>query len=533
MKAATVFKFRSYLTAKEEWGHATRRCRNDSFSKGSSIKGRGISLFMIPGHMAGVVVKPVHYAAETVKHVLESVACMTWKANYFGDQAKKQTKIELKDALNCSVNVVVAPVGQALKAVTAVLGVFHPGAYFEQKKETPAKNQKVIIIGAGPVGLLTAIQTKILKPELEIKLIERNVEYERDNCLNLERRSFAKIPSSDEGFNDIVKGFFRNKKKVSIQTSEIEKTLKEKAIKLGVKFERRTVGPGDIQGLEANVVVCADGAHSKSREHLLSSKVEAPLSKAELPLQHIVQMAYEVEGKRERLSNYRKYPAMKAVGYLVEESLKYDEETNKTTVSVRFFVNQADYNQLISDKEHRPNFKNPLKNIESPLLTDQLKGALHLWLNYRQERGEIQPAESIKITPIGLSIYQSPKFSFDLDNGKKATLVGDAASGVPFFRSLNKGIKESSLLAKAIAKSVEYPERESHYFNRYETEMRRIARQETRTAISKNVGLKAIDSFAKISSVVPWQINKINKAKAKELKSKKPSVKGGLLPWAP
>lgn len=520
MKARKVLKFRSYSTGKEEWEHATKRCRIGSYSRISSIKGRLICLLIMPGHAAGIVIKPIYYAAESTKHVCESFACVTWKANYFGKHAKTQAKIELKDALNSSVNVIASPVGQVLQLVKATLGVFHPGAYFRDEMEAGSKNQKTIIIGAGPVGLLTAIQTKVLRPELEVSLVERNEKYERNNRLNLKKRSFAKIPTNDEEFTAIVKSFFGKKNSVSIQTSRIEEELREKAEQLGIKLEHRKVDPTKIENLEAAVVVCADGAHSGCRQYLAEDK-------AELPLQHIVQMSYEVEGKSKKFSNYRKYPAMKAIGYLVEESVKYDETTGKTAINVRFFVNEADYNVLKGDDKNNPiNFKTPLESIESDLLTVQLKNALHLWLNYRQERGE-SSAESIKITPIGLSIYQSPKFSFDLENGRKAALVGDAASGVPFFRNLNKGVKESSLLAKTIAKSVDYPERKNYYFKRYDRKMRRIAREETRAALSKNVGIKLIDLFTRASSVMPVQTNKIKRAKAEQLKKKPPNIRAG------
>lgn len=277
------------------------------------------------------------------------------------------------------------------------------------------------------------------------------------------------------------------------------------------------VDPQEIKNLDADMVVCADGSHSRSRQHLAESE-------AQLPLQHLVQMTYEVAGKSKRLSAFRKYPAMKAVGYLVDESTTYDKTTHKTTVNVLFFVNEADYNQLISDENNRPNFRNPLDNIESELLTGQLKGAMHLWLNYRQERGE-GPAESIKITPIGLSIYQSPQFSFDLGNEKRAAVVGDAASGVPFRRSLNKGVQESSLCAKTIVKSTDYPKEKKQYFKRYDQKMRRIARRETGIALSKNLGLNIIDLFTRISGLVPWQTNKIQSARRELLKNNPPKIR--------
>lgn len=516
MKANKVLSFRSYHSAKEEMTHATRRSRIDSYNRFLSLKGRLVCILLVPSHLAGIFVKPIFYSAKTAKHVFEGIGCLTWKVKFYGDQSREQAKKELKDAFEYSFNVIASPFGQILHLSRAAIGIIHPGACFSKQRVVNSEGKKVVVIGAGPVGLLTAIQLKILKPNVRVEVIERNENYVRNNRLNLEKGSFAKIPSDGKRLKEIVKDFFGNKKKVSIETNKIEKDLHAHAIDLGINFEHRLVAPEEIAGIDASVVVCADGAHSRSRACLTENK-------AELPLQHIIQMTYEVDGKQRALSNYRKYPAMKAIGYLVEESARYNVDTNKTLMTVRFFVNELDYTQLIRDENNRPSFKNPLEDIKSDLLTDNLKDAMHLWLNYRQERTQ-EKAGSIKITPIGLSIYQSSQFSFDLEGCNKAVLVGDAASGVPFFRSLNKGIRESSLLAKTIAKSMDYPEKNDYYFKRYDKRMRRIARKETNTALSKNLGINIVYLFVKISNVVPWQVNKIKMSKVIDLKNKDPEL---------
>tara|TARA_Y100000588_G_C13904072_1_gene774174 strand:- start:174 stop:824 length:651 start_codon:yes stop_codon:yes gene_type:complete len=61
-----------------------------------------------------------------------------------------------------------------------------------------------------------------------------------------------------------------------------------------------------------------------------------------------------------------------------------------------------------------------------------------------------------KITALPLGTYSSKeRYSEEtLQNGKtrRFVLVGDASSGVPFFRSLNKGTKEAQALAETVSK---------------------------------------------------------------------------------
>ena len=55
--------------------------------------------------------------------------------------------------------------------------------------EIPRRAGKVVIVGAGPVGLWTAIQLLKREPALEVVLLERHESYARSHVLRLDHWS--------------------------------------------------------------------------------------------------------------------------------------------------------------------------------------------------------------------------------------------------------------------------------------------------------------------------------------------------------
>ncbi len=81
--------------------------------------------------------------------------------------------------------------------------------------------ESVVFVGAGPVGLWTAVQTKLLRPELDIAILEKNAVYSRSHVLKLNAKSLAGYPQ-DRRLQAIVQKF---KQTPHIKTSDIEDEL--------------------------------------------------------------------------------------------------------------------------------------------------------------------------------------------------------------------------------------------------------------------------------------------------------------------
>ena len=122
---------------------------------------------------------------------------------------------------------------------------------------------EVVCVGAGPVGLWTAVQTKILAPAAQVVLLEKYATYRRRNLLHLERTSLAGTPPYDP-LRQLTASW-----PAFVPTADIETGLVALAQSLGVRFRQLSVN--DVEQVKAEypgvrVVVGSDGAHSAIRK---------------------------------------------------------------------------------------------------------------------------------------------------------------------------------------------------------------------------------------------------------------------------
>lgn len=295
----------------------------------------------------------------------------------------------------------------------------------------------VLIVGAGPVGLFTAIETKLLNPKLHIKILERNNEYTRHHILRLEEQSLINSESYKK-YSAVrsLKGF--------VPTSEIESTLVKIATELGIDIERGAK-ISDAQKLfedypDTQTIIGADGAHSTIREQLFN---DAKI--VDKNLQYIVEIKYHAKGQTKRLPTATYGLALGQVNHLVSENVGREKDGN-TPVSLFIFVDEATYEQIrlhpnTQIKDLKPNNKR----------MELLINTIQPWLALRKEAlKESMILNSEKINGVALNVYQSECFAQEI-KGKNVYLVGDAAAAVPYFRALNAGLISAQETAKTIA----------------------------------------------------------------------------------
>lgn len=302
-------------------------------------------------------------------------------------------------------------------------------------------NFDIVFVGAGPVGLWTAIQSKIKNSDLKIVMVDKHSEYKRTQQLRIDGSSLKGIPDH-EGLKNLCSDW-KNRKFVPIQ--EIESGLKEIAKELGIQFQQLHVK--DTDNLKetfqkAKVIVGADGARSTIRESICED------NKATDSTQHyLVQVKYKVKGKKGKIGLAAGYSLQKSVAETrVDES--YSSKTEE--VALRFFVDKATYSIL---KDARLN--SPLDVDHNDMIPLSLKKKINNWIYTRQRvLGEEISEDTVKeLTSIQLDVYTAKEFAVvDKENPDLTwCLVGDAAGGVPYFRSLNKGLLEGTELAKVLS----------------------------------------------------------------------------------
>lgn len=371
----------------------------------------------------------------------------------------------------------------------------------------------IIFVGAGPVGLFTAIQIKLQDPGLNVVMFEKYVEYQRKHVLIIEPHSY-KDAHPDARFQRIISELHG-----AVRTSVIEQQLLRFAREIGIEIRYENMTSADTlltRFPETPVIVGSDGSHSMIRKQVFGDHLETYED-----LQYIVEIKYEVEGQTRQLNLLNEYlPAITQTNHFVTEHVG-KEKDGRTPVSTRIFVNKATFDAL---KELGVTFKNPLKLIDAENThTNEIKklfDSVHAWLIARKDLTEEKRIiNSEKITAINLPVYRSKRFAMDHHN-KKWFLVGDAALGVPYFRALNAGFMSGTQLAKIIAScfhppvakvksewgsfaSISQSLDEGTVIDRYNDQMSRLANDEISWAHIRNSGVNMAMSSVASSQAIP------------------------------
>lgn len=379
----------------------------------------------------------------------------------------------------------------------------------------------IIFVGAGPVGLFTAIQIKLQDPSLDVMMFEKYAEYQRKHVLIIDSDSY-KNAHPDAHFQRIISGLHG-----AVRTSVIEEQLLSFAREIGIEIQYENITSADsilARFPKTPVIVGADGSHSMIRQQIFGDRLDTYED-----LQYVVEIKYEVEGAARQLNLLNEYlPAITQTNHLVTEHVG-KEKDGRTPVSTRIFVNKATFDTL---KDLGVTFKNPLKLIDaknaSTNETKKLFDSIHAWLIAREDlTGEKRIIDSEKITIINLPVYRSESFAVEQHN-KKWFLVGDAALGVPYFRALNAGLMSGTQLAKIIYTCFHPPMakaknewssfstisqrlEEATVIDKYNYQISRIANDEISWACIRNSGVNMAMSSVASSQAIPISSSFLNR----------------------
>ncbi len=386
---------------------------------------------------------------------------------------------------------------------------------------------KILVVGAGPVGLWTAIQTKLMSPKAEIVINEKYEEYKRSHPLRLELSALKslQIPNNSEYKAQIES--MQNAilalgsphwdafsgKYINIRTNDLEANLKSVAQNIGIRIEKKEFeGIEDIPA-EIQYVIGADGARSKVRKIVCNDEEDNTERKT---MKYVVEMKYESYGVNVNHSVIQKYPTQKLLNFFTDDYVgKWNNDTGRYPVSIRFFVDKDTYDALGD-----ANFKNSKRAIDicKEQFPEKLKQDIRVWLNARKDSGaSITDVQSIKITKLPLEAYCSKSFAKIQDN-KFICIAGDAAGAVPYFRALNGGLERGAKLGQMIAQGQSMEQLESNY----NSKMSYWLKIEIIKAILKDLLINIWTFFISISSYVPWQVNKWSQKDKERLKNEDP-----------
>lgn len=349
----------------------------------------------------------------------------------------------------------------------------------------------IAIVGGGPVALWTASQIMIRNPKADVTVYEKHPFYQRTHPLVISHSSLADIPQ-DARIQEVVQGFKTSKphgliwKSSTISTKKIEEDLEALALKVGVKIHKNNPIE-DCTKLDARIVIGADGSHSHVR-----NKVFEEIGSLRKQLNRIVEVKYLAQGQTRKLPFLYK---SKNTTSIVEEHVASPNEEGNTPITLRFFVSENVYEAL-----QNATFKNPYTLEQIP---DSLMKKVQKRLSLRASAlGEIRLPNSEKVTAIPLETYSASSFVKTAD--KIYCLVGDAAFGVPFFRSLNNGFLCGTKLAGRISEGLAHPEKMVSALWYYNVYVHLLSKWEIVVANIKSLFIKIADWIIYFATL-PWQ----------------------------
>jgi 2-polyprenyl-6-methoxyphenol hydroxylase-like FAD-dependent oxidoreductase len=401
---------------------------------------------------------------------------------------------------------------------------FPPGADGQLKQVK--NNTDVLFVGGGPIGLWTAIQTKIRCGQgINVTVAEKYNEYQRaDIRLNLAKGSIAGIPSHEALCTEVEKWFGK-----PFPIKSMEEGLAKIAHEVGVKvLKGHAIDPKTTtqEFPNAKVVIGSDGARSQMRKELFGEGF-----KFNTIHQYVVQVQYVIQPKSAENDEIRDfdrkllkvkdltktYSMQKFAEHLIVQNVRPQEDgTSKVTLQI--FVDKKTHDEMAD-----ATFKNPYY-FESDLskVPDTLRNTLIKWWGARETlHGEVISAEEEKVnkmTVIALGSYCAEESIKVDENGVVFGLVGDALEAFPFFRAINNGLLLGTKLSKCISaayksekKSKNSKEFASH-FKSYSRYAGYRASVERIRAFVKNIFIGISRIWIKSSNAVPWQSIKLNDA---------------------
>lgn len=222
---------------------------------------------------------------------------------------------------------------------------------------------EIIFVGAGPIGLWTAIQIKLQRPDIDIIFKEKKEEYKRTHTLLLKPTSFDECLKDERG---IIEGIVNElKENPHIRTNELEQRLKILALQLGIRIDTR-----DIQTIESDIltdhpdaqmIIGSDGVKSPVRNQIFGAE-----NTERVTLAYAAQIKYSVTGPAVQASDiFQAYPLLKKSNYLASINVG-KLKNNKTPVTIQFVIDKATY-----DKISHATYAQPIR-----LLADSLEEQL-------------------------------------------------------------------------------------------------------------------------------------------------------------
>lgn len=361
---------------------------------------------------------------------------------------------------------------------------------------------EIVFVGAGPIGLWTAIQIKLQRPDIEIVFKEKHVEYQRTHTLLLKTKAFEDCVKDDSGVIDQI--ITQLQSNPHIRTDVLETSLLDLAKQLGINIEYQKVEDIGADVLpdypDAAMVIGSDGVRSQVRTQIFG---EDNVQKT--PLAYACQLKYFVKGDAVQENKlFETYPLLKQSNYLAFVNVGKKNEEGYTPVTVQHFIDKETYEKL----KGKATFAHPIKLFSDDIdeqLPPELLADVKTQIGFRLANGEDILVDSVKLTVNELPQQRCNQTTL-LKDGTFFGLIGDAALALSYFKGMNTGLKLATRFAKYIADHWDQIlGKEPDVFADYEEFYDTFAETALADGIKTNKSVKALESAITSSRYLPFQ----------------------------
>jgi 2-polyprenyl-6-methoxyphenol hydroxylase-like FAD-dependent oxidoreductase len=295
---------------------------------------------------------------------------------------------------------------------------------------------RITIVGAGPVGLLTAC---LLSREHTVTVLDKRTVSSRSHGLSIDVNTINVIVNYLESFvlsEDIryLCNILRSWENTPVSTVDIESQLSDIARHLGVTI-RKGITVESVDDIEDSIIIGADGARSKIRQLVFNDEKTDTHD-----VQYMGQLKYHTPGDtRPRLAisamSYSFVNGLSGSDMVVDfESLAASNDQLRKPGTLHIPIPESVYTVLSSNG--RGNYAAPwsleeLSQINNSQIAKLLRIIRRYEFSLKWRGGWLEDA---RVTVIPLTIYRSADVVRILDSNKLVMLVGDSASGLVFER---------------------------------------------------------------------------------------------------
>ncbi|MBA3537430.1 MAG: hypothetical protein H0T84_12625, partial [Tatlockia sp.] len=327
-----------------------------------------------------------------------------------------------------------------------------------------AKDTDILVVGAGPIGLINAWGMKRLNPDLNIVILEKYTEYQRSHTLVMEPLQLAAIMKATNSEQDkkLIELLKQLNDDPNIRTNALQqiftKLAEESGIEIHTEQEVKAETINQLIDLEypnLKLIIGADGTHSVVSDTLFP---EGNQIKHEFDF--VLQLRFEITGEEKAQgSRMQKFYAQMARKGLIANEYVGHFKDGKTPVTMQMMISKEDFIALKSATS-----KNPLKPFvdekseNSPKVPKQLISFIEQYLIDKIYDTKEAGLEIDKST-IRISVNEAPathaKKVVTTRNQTRIVLEGDSALGLSYFKGLNAGLEASARFLSTISTSIQ------------------------------------------------------------------------------